>query len=217
MQLDYALVKFNDIKIASREGAKLRGYFANKYREYELMHNHIGDNYIYTYPKVQYKVIKNCPIICGIENGAVYVIKSAIETDEIKINDQKYEAYEKTIEHKKVIFEICDDYVEYEFLTPWIALNQKNIDTYRGASQIEREDLLNKILIGNIISLSKGLEYTVSDTIHTWLDIEETVVNFKNIEMTAFKGHFRTNFIIPDYLGIGKSVSRGFGTIIKVK
>ncbi len=39
MQLDYALVKFNDIKIASREGDKLRGYFANKYREYELMHN----------------------------------------------------------------------------------------------------------------------------------------------------------------------------------
>ncbi|MGQ9534929.1 MAG: CRISPR-associated endonuclease Cas6 [bacterium] len=33
--------------------------------------------------------------------------------------------------------------------------------------------------------------------------------------MLAFLGTFSVNFEIPDYWGIGKSVSRGFGTIIK--
>ncbi len=35
--------------------------------------------------------------------------------------------------------------------------------------------------------------------------------------MIGFTGTFTftTNFLIPDYLGIGKSVSRGFGTVKK--
>jgi CRISPR/Cas system CSM-associated protein Csm3 (group 7 of RAMP superfamily) len=31
--------------------------------------------------------------------------------------------------------------------------------------------------------------------------------------MAAFSGEFMANFHIPDGLGIGKSVSRGFGTV----
>jgi hypothetical protein len=35
--------------------------------------------------------------------------------------------------------------------------------------------------------------------------------------MLGFLGTFSVNFEIPDYWGIGKSVSRGFGTVMKVK
>jgi len=35
--------------------------------------------------------------------------------------------------------------------------------------------------------------------------------------MIGFLGKFQVNFNIPDYLGLGKSVSRGFGTIINRK
>jgi hypothetical protein len=34
--------------------------------------------------------------------------------------------------------------------------------------------------------------------------------------MLGFLGTFSVNFDIPDYWGIGKSVSRGFGTIVKM-
>ncbi|MGB7606590.1 MAG: CRISPR-associated endonuclease Cas6 [Lutisporaceae bacterium] len=217
MELDYALVKFNNINIHTREGVKLRGYFANKYKEQELMHNHIEDKLIFSYPKVQYKIIQNNPIICGILEGAKIVSKVAVETDELNLSGKVYEAFEKEIIRKKVEFGLYNDYIEYEFLTPWIALNQNNIERYRVAKQIEREELMKKILIGNIISLSKGMEYTVEDTVYSWVDLKETIVKFKNIEMTAFKGRFRTNFNIPDYLGLGKAVSRGFGTILRVK
>lgn len=33
--------------------------------------------------------------------------------------------------------------------------------------------------------------------------------------MLGFLGTFSVNFEIPDYWGIGKSVSRGFGTVVK--
>ncbi len=35
--------------------------------------------------------------------------------------------------------------------------------------------------------------------------------------MTGFMGTFSVNFEIPDYWGIGKSVSRGFGTVVRQK
>ena len=34
--------------------------------------------------------------------------------------------------------------------------------------------------------------------------------------MIGFKGGFMTNFMIPNHLGLGKSVARGFGTVKKV-
>jgi hypothetical protein len=33
--------------------------------------------------------------------------------------------------------------------------------------------------------------------------------------MLGFLGTFSVNFEIPDYWGIGKSVSRGFGTVVR--
>jgi hypothetical protein len=35
--------------------------------------------------------------------------------------------------------------------------------------------------------------------------------------MLGFLGTFSVNFEIPDYWGIGKSVSRGFGTVVRQK
>ncbi|MGQ9817977.1 MAG: CRISPR-associated endonuclease Cas6, partial [bacterium] len=80
----------------------------------------------------------------------------------------------------------------------------------------KRKQLLEKILIGNIISISKSLGYTIFEPIKANLiKIKEVTTKLKNIPMLAFLGTFSVNFEIPDYWGIGKSVSRGFGTIIK--
>ena len=35
----------------------------------------------------------------------------------------------------------------------------------------------------------------------------------KDVNVMVFIGSFCVNFLIPDYLGIGKSVSRGFGAV----
>lgn len=41
-------------------------------------------------------------------------------------------------------------------------------------------------------------------------------VNLRDKSMTGFTGIFKTNFCLPDYLGIGKSISRGFGAVGRV-
>jgi hypothetical protein len=39
----------------------------------------------------------------------------------------------------------------------------------------------------------------------------------KGTPFIGFLGLFMVNFTIPDYLGLGKSVSRGFGTVKRVE
>jgi len=38
----------------------------------------------------------------------------------------------------------------------------------------------------------------------------------KGVDMLGFIGNFYTNAIIPSYLGLGKLVSRGFGSILRI-
>jgi len=213
MELDYTLVKFENVNLKTREGVKLRGYFANKYKEEEIMHNHRGEALIFKYPKVQYKVIGCTPLICGIGEGANLIADIGIKTDEIMIAGESKDTFQKELIKKKVQFGTEERYLEYEFLTPWMSLNQNNINAYENANEMEKEEMLKKILIGNILSMAKGFEYTVSQKLYAWIDLNECKTNFKNISMTCFKGRFKVNFRIPDYLGLGKAVSRGYGTI----
>ena len=48
------------------------------------------------------------------------------------------------------------------------------------------------------------------------INLKEKEVIIKGIKHIGFVGEFKVNFDIPDYLGLGKSVSKGFGTIKKV-
>jgi hypothetical protein len=65
--------------------------------------------------------------------------------------------------------------------------------------------------------MSKGLEYVVTEEIRAELDVKPVQTRLKGVPMVGFLGEFCVNFAIPDYLGLGKSVSRGFGTAKKLE
>jgi hypothetical protein len=81
----------------------------------------------------------------------------------------------------------------------------------------ERTSILKKVLTGNILSMAKGLGYWVDKPIETFIKLRPVEVNYKDKKMVGFKGGFMVNFVIPDHLGLGKSVARGFGTVARVK
>jgi hypothetical protein len=216
LKLDICKLTFEDINLSPRYSEKIRGYLGNKYKEKDLLHNHKESKFIYRYPLVQYKVISGKPIIIGINKGSELVANIGILNDELILDGVGYSNFQKGIIMSSFDLESTDDYIEYEFITPWIALNQDNSDIYNKSNSIQKDELLKKILIGNIISMSKGLGYTVEEKLYVWIDVREVEVNLKNIKHKAFKGKFKVNFRLPDYIGIGKSVSRGFGTVKKL-
>ena len=83
----------------------------------------------------------------------------------------------------------------------------------RSGSQVSRKEMLERILVGNIISMSKGLGYTVPGQIEANIfDLREIHTKLKGTRMLGFLDTFSVDFEIPYLWGIGKSVSRGFGT-----
>ncbi|MFW9970445.1 MAG: CRISPR-associated endonuclease Cas6 [Candidatus Odinarchaeota archaeon] len=106
--------------------------------------------------------------------------------------------------------------ISYKFKSPWLALNKENYIKYKNSSITERRELLKKILIGNILSMAKHLEYNIPDTVYADIELSAAKVLYKEIPMIGFKGVFEVNFLIPDYLGIGKAVSHGFGIVKRV-
>ncbi|AKB55644.1 hypothetical protein MSBRM_2646 [Methanosarcina barkeri MS] len=196
-----------------RDGSKLRGFFAKKYSFEELMHNHGEKGPIYRYPLVQYKVIDGIPTLVGLGEGANLILDIGICEEEINIEGTRFCLERAEINTESIFFGVTKEIQEYVFKTPWFALNQKNIDNYNAADEIEKDELLTKILIGNILSMAKYLDCRIEDKIRVKLDVKPIRVNFKGKKMAGFKGGFKSNFNLPDYFGLGKSVSRGFGTV----
>lgn len=199
--------------------AKLRGFFATEFNNYVLLHQHNGDGFIYKYPLVQYKMINNVPLILGAKEGANVLENIYNKYHSIRLNSHIYEIVEKVINVKEEEFGIWAKNSSYSFLTPWLALNEENHKRYlQLVSWQVKKEFLAKILVGNIISMSKGLGYTVPEPIKAnILKIQEVSASLKGTPMLGFLGTFSVNFEIPDYFGIGKSVSRGFGTVKRIR
>lgn len=203
----------------TESAVQLRGFFATKFTEYELLHQHVdAGKLIYRYPKIQYKIIDGSPMVIGINEGAEVLKEIYDQYDQIRLGDNTYEIVERGVTLRKEEFGISDKILSYRFVTPWLALNQKNHERYMKSDRIERRDLLRRTLTGNLLSMAKGLDYVVTSQIR--LDIgrtRHTSCTVKGVGMLGITGEFMANFAIPDYLGLGKSVSRGFGAVVGMR
>ena len=57
------------------------------------------------------------------------------------------------------------------------------------------------------------MELNANERLMAKVNVEEKSTQFKENKMIAFSGSFIVNALLPDEIGLGKSVSRGFGTI----
>jgi len=205
--------------LSKRDAEKIRGYLGNLYRENSYIHQHdLEGNPIYRYPRLQYKVIDGACVIIAFKEGLKMAEDSFHNLKLLNLNGKWEEVLTKGLESYIANFSISSDPIKYSFLTPWLALNQKNYEKYQKlGSMAKRKELLENILIGNIISISKSLGYTVPVPIEANIHhVKEVKTSLKETPMVGFLGDFSVNFEIPDYWGIGKSVSKGFGTVKRV-
>lgn len=193
---------------------QLRGFFATKFNEYVLLHHHDAGKFVYRYPLVQYKIIQNTPTVIGINEGSDLLKEIFFLVPSIRLGDVEYRIIQEGVTVRQVPFGLDDRFHSYEFITPWLALNQENYHAfYRGKNSEERRDLLRRTLTGNLLSVSKSLNYQVPGQIRSEVNVRPLKQRVKDVNVVAFTGTFHCNFEIPDLLGIGKSVSRGFGAV----
>lgn len=218
MQLTQTIIRFPDIRLQTRDAHKLRGYFGNLFKEHSpLLHNHFEDGSLrYAYPLVQYKVIDGIPYLVGVGEGGRLLIQLFLKIKELNIEEDNYPVLSKNIENRIINIEDTGELFEYRFVTLWMGLNESNYRKYLNANQDEKQKLLQAILTGNILSFYKGIGFRTKQNIMLKHKVSEHQTQFKGQKMLAFNGSFVTNAVLPDFTGIGKAVSRGFGTIIRV-
>lgn len=223
MKLKMGFLWLNNVDLKYAQIHKLRGYIGNLFKGHDLIHNHNIETgkVIYRYPLIQFKLINNVPVIIAITDAAIKTFTEIfLKLEEVNIEGTIIPVYEKNLKIEEKEFGFSEGKTMYEFISPWIALNQKNYNNYKKAETREdKENILIKALIGNILSMSKNLDYWLDkeQKIEVELHVKPNTIRLKGENLIGFTGLFKTNFLIPDYMGIGKSISRGFGSIKRVE
>lgn len=218
--LQVCKVQFPEIQLKTRDAHKLRGYFGNLFKEHApLLSNHYEDGSLrYRYPLVQYKVVNSTPMLIGINEGGELLTQLFLKINHLDINGKNYDIQSKNISSTNCDIGFSENLQEYKFETLWLALNQKNYQKFSKLdNEAEKDDMLKSILVGHVLSLFRntGVELNENQRLMAKLNLEQKQTKFKDKTMLAFTGSFIINANLPDNLGLGKSVARGFGTVTR--
>ena len=206
----YAKINTNREKRIS--ATQLRGYLGYLFIQDTEFHHH--DDNPYRYPLIQYKKIKDDLMVLGINDCSKIVIEKMPELKEIIL--PKVRVPVTSIEFTTTTHQVTDEILQYEFQTPWIALNAENYTKFKNLDKQFRKRLLEDILIGNLLSMFKGVGIKVDYRLYVQIKwYKEIPVTAHKHGFSGFYAKFVTNLSLPDYIGIGKSVSKGFGIIKK--
>lgn len=213
------LISIFNFEIERREIPAFRGAVIEKVgQENLLFHNHLGKDFRYGYPLIQYKLIRKKPAIVCINEGSEEIVKFFENIDwDLTLNGEKIHAEIKHLSFDYFHCGFSDELKTYE-IKNWFALNEENFEKFmRLDKESNRLEFLERILIGNILSFAKGVGWNVAQQIKTKITqiSDYRAFNFKNQQMLGFDIKFTSNITLPDHIGLGKSVSRGFGVIRK--
>ncbi len=209
----------NDISLT--EIPMFRGAIISKVpAEYTLFHNHLDDGFRYRYPLIQYKRIGgNAAIVC-IGEGTDAIGQFFANADfDLQIGNRNATFKVDKVEPSRVLIQPWEQTFKYT-CRKWLPLNKENYEQYKNLDGVaERALFLQKILVGNILSMCTGLGIHIEKNIDCSVtNISETsIYKYKGVLMTGFDVEFKTNISLPDYIGLGKGVSLGYGMIKQIK
>ena len=104
-------------------------------------------------------------------------------------------------------------------LNNWLPLNSDNYKQYQESdSLVERIQILERVLIGNILSLLKGVDIHLEEQlkVHVTDITGQRPYVYKKVRLMTFDIEFKTNIQLPQYIGIGKNASIGCGVLTKI-
>lgn len=206
-----------DSEIKPYEIPALRGAIVEKVgKENIIFHNHLKNAFLYRYPLIQYKHISGKPALVCIEYGVDEIHKFFEKPDwSVKVGDKWLNMKIYRLLMNQFNMQVWETLFHYQ-VHNWVALNQ---DNYKRYIQIENEKekivLLERMLIGNIISFAKGIEWNIEKKIMLSITspLKSATVSLKGQKVFGFNVSFKTNVFLPNYIGLGKSVSLGFGMV----
>ncbi len=212
-----------DTPIEPWELRAFRGAVARKAGwEHELFHNHNNDTggFHYRLPLIQYKQDHGKPMLVCLNEGIEELHHFFSQPDwTLELNGRHTPVRIARLDVKQFTLNVWEKPFRYH-IRHWIALNEENYATWtRLEGMVERLALLEKILLNQIVALLHQLGYHPERAVEVKLidKKEERWISYKGVKMLAFSLEFGCNVALPDYLGIGKGCSSGWGVVKRLK
>ncbi len=181
-----------------------------------LFHNHTEEGLRYSYPLIQYKRIgKKAAIVCLEEGTEAIGEFFNSEPMQLSLGEKEIQLTVENIKADKINVQVWQTSFCYR-IKNWLPLNSKNFKTYiEEDSLAEKMKMLEKILIGNMLSFLKGLDIHIEDQITCSITSlsNSRLIKYKGVKKMAFDAEFKTNMSLPNFIGLGKDASVGFGVV----
>lgn len=184
-----------------------------------LFHNHkTDDTFRYNYPLIQYKRINKSASIVAVEQG-VDIVGEFLSKDfsTLQIGDEEREFKINKIIPERIFVQVWQSEFAYR-IRRWLPLNSENYRKYTELKTLlEKIKLLETILKGNLLSFCKGLGIFVSEELKAEITnlSDPFIVKNKGVKIMAFDIEFVSNLSLPNFVGIGKNASIGYGIVTR--
>jgi hypothetical protein len=212
-----------DTPIDPWELPAFRGAVARKAGwEHELFHNHNNSEggYHHRIPLIQYKQEHGRPMLVCLNEGIEELQYFFSQPDwTLELNGRTTPMRIAGLDVKQYQLDNWDKSYKYH-IRHWIALNEDNYKAYGQLTNVlECIFFLQNLLKNQVVGLLHQLHITPEQQValHIQNLKEERWVTYKKVKLRAFSLEFTSNVLIPDYLGLGKGSSLGWGIVKGVK
>jgi len=168
----------------------------------------------YLYPRIQVKILDEEILIVGLNQGVEPILKIQEKIKDLNFGDITFEVLDKSVFEESEAFMFTSSLQKYEFVSNWVALNANTSKQFDAKNDKDKLQFLNNLLAKNIVFISQDIGFELPENIYSQIivsSLEATKMDQNG--WRAFDGKFSTNLVMPDYLGIGNGITRGFGTI----
>ena len=194
---------------------QVKGVFMRQYPDEDIIPMLDGsyrDRFLY--PRVQVKILNEQIYLTGTKEGVDSVMEFHKKLETLDFGNITFQVQDCDVEVASNQIIPSEKLLRYRFLTPWVALNHMTGGKYKFLTNQEKPSYLNKLLGQNIIFLANEVGISLDTDILTKVTVSSLFPKpVDENKWGAFMGEFKTNFILPNYIGLGNGITRGFGTI----
>lgn len=210
-----------DLPIMNEELSQFRGaVIETTKRNNDLYHNHTEEGVIYRYPAIQYKKIAGKAALICFEKGTEAIHEFFSNTDwTMRIGQRQVEVRVQEVKARQFNVGVWENRFDYNLLN-WMPLNQDNYKRYHAAeSYAEKMAILESILLGNLLTFCEGMGF------HPEKEVKAAITHIKGDKIANYRGQimqtfdlsFWSNLSVPDFAGLGKGTSVGFGLVRQLR
>ncbi len=213
-----------DSQLPPWELPRFRGAMAHKVGlQHEWFHNHNHDTggFHQRYPLIQYKVNARDggfqPMLLCVEEGVEEAHHFFSQPEwGLQVGQTHHEMRIAKLDVQQYTLNVWEDQQFHYRLHNWQALNTENYLEFRKLTSLsKRLAFLEERLAAQILTFARGVDWEVP----RHFDVEITSLNsekwvpYKGVKVLAFTVEFSGNLSLPDWIGLGKGGSVGWGVV----